>query len=76
VADELTERFGGVTAFTRSPAQGRWTGGGAERRDEIVVFEVMVEALDRAWWHDYRRSLEKHFAQIEVVVRAHAVERL
>jgi hypothetical protein len=42
----LTERFGGLTAFPRSPAQGTTTGGGETVRDEIVVFEVMTETLD------------------------------
>ena len=42
----LTERFGGLTAFPRSPAQGTTTGGGETVHDEIVVFEVMTETLD------------------------------
>ena len=77
VRDELTQRFGGVTAFLRSPAQGTWVdpGGGVER-DEIVVCEVMVETLDRAWWADYRRALEALFGQQELVVRASEIERI
>jgi hypothetical protein len=76
VATELTRRFGGVTAFTRAPAQGRWKGDGGETRDEIVVFEVMVEAIDRPWWQGYRRTLEGRFHQDEIVIRAHPIERL
>jgi hypothetical protein len=77
VRDELTERFGGVTAFMRSPAQGTWIDpSGDVERDEIIVCEVMVETLDRGWWADYRRKLEALFRQQELVVRATDTERL
>lgn len=77
VRGELTERYGGVTAFLRSPAEGTWKEeSGTQERDEIVVFEVMVEAVERAWWAEYRVALERRFRQREVVVRACAMERL
>src|SRR5205823_2930353 len=44
VRDELTARFGGLTAYTRAPAQGLWQNeGGAPKRDDIVVYEVMTD---------------------------------
>jgi hypothetical protein len=73
VRHELTERFGGLTAFTRAPAQGLWQDEGETRHDEIVVFEVMVEALDAAWWRDYRKILEREFRQDTIVIRAQPV---
>ena len=77
VRAELTERYGGVTAFTRSPAVGLWADdAGQVRRDDVIVLEVMVEALDRAWWGAYRRELERRFRQQEIVVRASGCERL
>jgi hypothetical protein len=77
VMDELTGRCGGVTAFLRSPAEGAWVErSGAVEKDEVVMFEVMVDHLDRGWWSDYRRTLEQRFAQEEVVVRATGMERL
>src|SRR5215213_2962887 len=73
----LTERFGGLTAYTRAPAEGLWKeGSGAPTRDEVVVYEVMVETLDKNWWNEYRAQLERAFAQEELVVRAHLIERL
>ncbi|HEX8298972.1 MAG TPA: hypothetical protein VF594_07395 [Rubricoccaceae bacterium] len=77
VRDALTRRFGGLTAYSRAPAEGLW-GPDAERaaEDDVVVYEVMVDELDRAWWASFRESLERLFAQDELVVRAHAVERL
>ena len=66
---ELIERFGGLTAYSRSPARGFWKEKGHTTRDEIVVFEVMTKRLERRWWRDYRRALEKRFEQEEIVVR-------
>jgi hypothetical protein len=76
VRDHLTERFGGLTAFTRSPAQGTTMGGGKTVHDEIVVFEVMTETLDASWWGNYRRQLEREFRQDEIVIRASVVTLL
>jgi hypothetical protein len=74
---ELTERFGGVTAFTRSPATGLWTDEtGQVRPDELFSFEVMAETLDRNWWHEYRKQLGQRFHQEEIVMRASSFERL
>lgn len=77
VRADLAGRFGGVTAFTRAPATGLWEDGSGEvQRDEVVLFEVMVDHVDHGWWRDYRRALEAGFRQDEVLVRATAVERL
>ena len=73
VRRELTEHFGGLTAFTRAPAQGLWKDEGETRRDDIVIFEVMAKELDADWWRDYRRKLERAFRQDTVVIRAQPV---
>ena len=73
----LTERFGGVTAYVRAPAEGHWKGDeGSTTRDEIVIYEVMVEELDRAWLGEFRERLRVRFRQEELVIRATAVESL
>ena len=77
VRSELTERFGGVTAFMRSPAIGLWADDtGTVRRDDLVSFEVMAEALDRDWWRRYREQLGKRFRQQEILMRASSFELL
>ena len=77
VAHDLTERFGGVTAYNRSPADGRWREEGrATSSDEVVVVEVMVETMDERWWRDYRASLEASFRQKQIIVRAQIVRVL
>jgi hypothetical protein len=77
VFQTLTERFGGVTAFTRSPAEGAWKEpGGGTNRDRVVIFEVMAQRLERDWWAAYRRQLEADFRQEKIVIRAMGVEEL
>jgi hypothetical protein len=77
VRDELTQQFNGMTAYTRAPAEGRWQSGDDRTvRDDIVVYEVMTDELDRAWWNQYRASLEKLFAQEHLLIRAQIVEVL
>ena len=78
VSSELSHRFGGVTAFTRAPAEGIWKESDTAHptHDDIVVVEVMVEDLDHAWWATYRKDLERRFKQDEVVIRAQAMEQL
>jgi hypothetical protein len=77
VRRELTDRFGGVTAFLRSPGEGFWRiAENAVNRDDVVIFEVMADQLDRPWWAQYKHDLEQRFRQIELVVRASTIERL
>lgn len=76
-AAELTDRFGGLTAHLRAPAAGLWEArSGETERDEIVIYEVMVDSLDPGWWAAYRRELETRFVQDELVVRSHEIRRL
>ncbi|HKS28848.1 MAG TPA: hypothetical protein VJS44_13570 [Pyrinomonadaceae bacterium] len=77
VRNELTERFGGVTAYRRSPAEGLWQEDGGEvTRDDVVIYEVMTEELDRAEWKRYGQELAGRFRQQEMMIRAISVERL
>jgi hypothetical protein len=70
VRRELTDRFGGATAYSRAPAEGLWDSGQCVRRDDIVVIEVVVEQLDVKWWTVYRQKLEERFHQDQILMRA------
>lgn len=77
VSDELIERFGGLTTYSRAPAHGYWLEDGENAvHDESVVYEVMVDELDRQWWAGYRAELERRFRQKALVVRAHSLTLL
>jgi len=71
IRDELIAKFGGLTAFTQTPAEGFWAPDGqTASKDEIIVVEVIVPELDAAWWRDYRKALEARLKQESVVVRS------
>jgi hypothetical protein len=73
----LTERFGGVTAFLRSPAVGLWKEGEDElTHDEVVMFEVISSELDIDWWAGYRIELQNKFSQDELLVWASKITKL
>jgi hypothetical protein len=77
VRQDLTDHFGGVTAFLRSPAVGLWKENDDEiSRDEVVMFEVLSPELDTQWWSRYRTALQRKFHQEEVLVWASAIKRL
>ena len=77
VRAELTERFGGVTAYSRSPATGLWKRSDSEvERDHVIMIEVVVDVFDREWWSLYRAQLERRFGQDEIHARATAIERV
>ena len=77
VTARFTEKFGGVTVYIRSPAEGAWEGpSGAKSHDEIVIFEVMTSRLERAWWRRMRADLARTFRQEQLVIRTHPIEIL
>ena len=75
-ADELIQRFKGLTAYNRAPADGLWKPRRNTQRDEMIVYEVMVSRLQKRWWHEYRQNLEQRFEQECIVIRAQRIETL
>lgn len=77
VRQELTDMFGGVTLYLRSPAVGAWEKeSGDICRDDVILVEVMVDVTDTAWWTTYRQELERRFSQDKILVRATDVDVL
>lgn len=77
VRDELTDAFGGLTTYLRSPAEGLWKeSGSATVYDDIVIYEVMTKYLDKTWWHKYRAELATRFQQEVLIVRVSKVQLL
>jgi hypothetical protein len=76
-ATELSQHFGGLTAYTRAPAEGIWMKRGKQvMRDDVVVYEVMCRRLQRRWWQAKRAALEKSFRQDAILIRSHSVTQL
>ncbi|MDB6111903.1 MAG: hypothetical protein JWR69_3653 [Pedosphaera sp.] len=76
IRTELIDRFGGITAFVHSPAEGVWAHNDERVRDKIVLIEVMADILDRDWWGGYRRRLEMRLNQDAVLIHATHIEKL
>jgi hypothetical protein len=70
VRNELVDRFGGITAYTRAPVHGLWQESEQIVRGELIIYEIMVEKLEEKWWRGYREILESRFQQQSLVVRA------
>ena len=74
---EWTERFGGVTAYTQSPAQGLWKNDNDKTvRDEMVLMELVTENIESEYWKDCKQRLCEAFEQQEVLIRSIGVSVL
>ena len=73
---DLTQRFGGVTAFVRAPAKGLWEEEEEINHDDVVMFEIIAENFAKDWWREYRVHLQHVFKQKEVLIWATSVEKL
>jgi hypothetical protein len=74
---ELVDEFGGVTAYSRSPADGVWaTPQRTTEHDTVMMVEIVAKKFDRAWWKAYAEVLAGRFKQKVIHVRATKVEVL
>jgi hypothetical protein len=77
VRDDLIDRFHGLTAHSRAPVKGLWQESEDHTvRDDLVIYEVMAQDLDREWWRTCREGLERRFQQEAIVVRAQEIDML
>lgn len=75
--DRLLDAFGGLTAYTRAPAEGLWEApSGVVASDRVVVYETVCAAVEPPWWSAFRRDLELRFRQQEVLIRCQDVRLL
>ena len=75
ICAELTERFGGITAYTRAGAEGRWKDGdGQVCNDDVIAVEIVAKDLDWSWWSGFRERLEHELDQEEILIRAHPIQ--
>ncbi|MDB6121733.1 MAG: hypothetical protein JWQ71_726 [Pedosphaera sp.] len=73
----LVEKFGGLTAHLQSPATGLWATPDEDiAHDQIIIFEIMTEELDKAWWRNLRKELETQLRQRLIIIRVHTVENI
>jgi hypothetical protein len=74
LAETLTKKFGGVTAYMPSPATGLWKEDqNTTVKDQIAVLEVMAEQLDVSEWKKIKDDLARKFRQEEILMRTFQV---
>ncbi len=72
---ELTERFGGLTAYSRSPATGLWKDGDDELTvDKIIIYEVIAGKFDKKFWKSFKEILKAQFKQEDIIIMCVEVE--
>lgn len=77
VKKELTEKFGGLTIYTRAPATGLWKETEKKvTRDDIIIYEVVAKNADKTYWAAYKKSLADAFKQEELMIRCSDIELL
>jgi len=75
--EELVDQFGGLTAYTRSPATGVWTSPrGDVEEDKVLMIEVLSARFDKEWWRSYAETLKQRFEQETIHIRASDVDVL
>lgn len=70
IRNELTERFGGLTAYSRAPATGLWKDGDEELTiDKLIVYEVIADEFEKKFWKSFKEILKAQFKQEDIIIR-------
>ncbi len=74
LATNLTEKFGGLTSYSRSTAEGLWKEENNNTvKDDIIIYEIMVESVEVEWWRNLKKRLIIQFEQEEIIVRYYPI---
>jgi hypothetical protein len=74
---QLTDRFGGVTIYSRGPVTGLWKE--AENQiiaDQMIIYEVLTEQIDLPYWKQFKLHLEDLLQQEQILIRYFAVSTI
>lgn len=66
--EELVNKFGGLTVYSRITAQGFWKKGTEAVQQDVVVYELMLSKFDAHYWKQMKLKLERKFNQDEVMI--------
>ena len=71
----LTDKFGGVTVYKRTEGYWKETDNEA-KKDDILIYEVMTETVERDYWQDLKENLMAKFRQEAIMMRYFRVDLL
>lgn len=69
VKQQLTQKFSGLSVYENSPVNGSWKDKAEVKKDSLLVYEVMSDEIDAAFWEKYKTRLQKQFKQESIVIR-------
>lgn len=74
---KLTDKFGGLTIYSRNPAEGFWKEGKSQTvKEEMLVYEVMAVEADPDFWQKLKFTLVEQFDQEEIVITCCKISRI
>lgn len=74
---KLTDKFGGLTIYSRNPAEGFWKEGKSQTvKEEMLVCEVMAVEADPDFWQKLKLTLVEQFDQEEIVITSCKISRI
>lgn len=74
IKEELNEKFGGLTMYTRSPAEGLWKEDQQKTvKDDLLILEVIASELEQDFWRQYKHNLKKIFKQEELLINCASI---
>lgn len=72
---ELTERFGRLTAYSRSPATGLWKDDDEELTvDKLIVYEVIANDFEKKFWKSFKEILKAQLKQEDKIIRCTGID--
>jgi inorganic pyrophosphatase len=70
VKETLTQKFKGLSIYSKSPVNGRWENSKSNIEEDILlVYEIMTDRVDLSYWEKYKQLLQKQFKQDTIVIR-------
>ncbi|QPH39023.1 inorganic diphosphatase [Pedobacter endophyticus] len=74
--NKLIRQFGGLTAYDRGAAEGKWLANDKVEQDAITVIEVMTNEFDDDYWKLVKADLEKLLNQSQILIRYSKINQL
>ena len=77
VKQNLSDKFGGITMYSRTPVIGLWKESQESIvKDDLVIYEIISEKLDESFWQEYKFMLQSLFQQEAIIIKSSKIKLL
>ncbi|MFI5452940.1 inorganic diphosphatase [Pedobacter sp. UC225_61] len=74
---KLTDKFGGLTMYSRVPVTGFWKeNSSATLKEDIIVYEVLASEIDEKFWDKLKKWALKTFNQDEIMIHVSSISTI